>query len=231
MLDTIGMDALNIPKTTKFIGAYVSGTGGVPWSAAELNAFPDSVILRIAQNAGTFPGISGYDVLDIENGAYTPTEAALEVKDRVNAGIQWTIGYGSDSTLATFATAVRALGESVWNGHVYCWYADWNLDQAGAEALLGTEIHGMTCVAVQWASPSSNPKTVTPGSSIDLEASNIDISVIDATRIPSTIRPAPAPVPAPAAPITGMVVWDTSGAYKSSDVESSDKGVTWTTVS
>ena len=62
-------------------------------------------------------------------------------------------------------------------GHVDCWLANWNLDKKDAEGLLGKLVEGMTCRAVQWASPSSNPTTIAPDSTQTLRDLNVDLSV------------------------------------------------------
>jgi hypothetical protein len=49
--------------------------------------------------------------------------------------------------------------------------------QAQADNLLGTRLHGHKVVAVQWASPSSNPNTPLPRSSLTLRQANCDLSV------------------------------------------------------
>jgi hypothetical protein len=60
----------------------------------------------------------------------------------------------------------------------------------------------MTCVGVQWASPSSNPNTVLPGpSGKTLREANVDLSVVDAGWVPSGMGKAPAPAPKPVAKV------------------------------
>lgn len=227
-LDAEGANAGHIPNTTLFIGAYVSGTGDVPWNQGELNNFPGSHITRIYQGAGAYPGPDGYDMIDVESEAVTPAQAAQLIQSRVNNGYQWTIVYGTDATLQECSAAIQALGESIWNGHVYSFLADWNLNEAEAASTLGTEIHGMTCVGVQWASPSSNPDTVVPGSTETLAQANIDLSVVDATRIILPGKPQPPPPPSAVA-WHGYGVYTTSGAQVFSvPIVSNDGGHTWT---
>lgn len=202
MVDTIGADSANIPIGTKYVGAYASGLDDVPWTQADIARLKNtgSIILRIYQGAGTYPGVDGYDGLDVETGALTPDQAAAEIKKRVEAGYPWTYVYGSDEVLAATAVAIRLLGADVWNGHVYAFLANWNLSQTQAVSLLGTTVHGMTCVGVQWASDTSNPETLVPGTTGTLKSLNCDLSVVDPTRLPlppkgGVAPPAPAPAP------------------------------------
>jgi hypothetical protein len=227
-MDTIGTSSGNIPTGTAFVGCYVSGEGDVPWSQEQMARFPETSLIRIYQGAGSYPGVGGYDMMDVESGAITVAQCASEGEKRVNAEYQWTIIYGTDSTLSEVSSALQALGESIWNGHFACFLANWNLNENEAEALLGTSVHGMTCVGVQWASPSSNPNTICPGTEKTLKEMNIDLSVIDASFLP--IAKAPIEPNPPGQPlIIGMVVYEPSGSdYGAKDVQSADGGKTWT---
>jgi hypothetical protein len=196
MLDTVGANAGNIPAGTHYVGAYVTGLDVVPWSAADIARFPHARIVRIAQGAGIAPAFNGYDEIDVERGAITPAQAADMIAERVSRGVQWTTVYGTDSTLLEVTNAVRAKGEHIWNGHVNYMLADWNLNEAQATKLIGTLIHGASCVGVQWASPDSNPNTIVPGGTATLRQANVDIAVVDASWIPSggfggSVPPAP----------------------------------------
>jgi hypothetical protein len=223
MLDTIGANAANIPLTTYYVAGYVSGLGDVPWSQAQFDRFPTIRKVRIWQGAGVKPSLQAYDVIDVESGAVTPQEAAQAVKDRVTAGIQWTTVYGSDSVLAQVTAEIQKFGNAVWNGHVNYFLADWNLNEAEAAALLDTHIHGASCVAVQWASPSSNPNTVVPGGSQTLSQANIDISVVDTNWVPSGgFGPTPVPIPPPPTFHGVLVTTDGTGSFVARQVVSHD---------
>lgn len=242
MVDTIHGSAThddvnNIPTNTPYVAGYVSGTNGVEWTPADFARFPGSREVKIYQGFGPLPPIHNFDAIDVESGAVTPAFCAEIVKQRVDAGIIWTTVYGSDSFLAQVTTEIQKLGNHYWNGHVNYWLADWNLNEQEATAKLGSFVHGASCVGVQWASPSSNPNTNLPGTSLTLSQSNCDLSVVDANWIPSggfTPLPTPAPVPVPPSPvppqpvaIAGVLVYDQGGTLKSRDVHSSDGGKTW----
>ena len=79
---------------------------------------------------------------------------------------------------------------SWYYGHVDCWLSNWNLNEAEAAALIGTEIHGMTCRAVQWANPTYNAATLVPGSLLTLADAQVDLSVMDASWLAAPKPPA-----------------------------------------
>jgi hypothetical protein len=185
MLDTVGSSSVNIPGGTQYVGGYVSGSGVVPWTVGDWNLFPKARKVRIEQDPSANPDPHSYDAMDMEFRALTAAEVAAEHKRRVDAGVEWTTVYGTPSNLALVTAAIRGLGGNYWDGHVNYWVANWNLDEEQAAALIGSFIDGATCVAVQWASPTSNPNTVVPGGAETLTRANIDISVVDGNWIPS----------------------------------------------
>jgi len=227
MIDAMGVNSNNIPASTRFVQAYVTGIDGVPWTAPQMSRFSNSVLFKMAQNGGPAPDPRNLHGLDVENLAYTPQEAANMVYVRVKLGIPWTTIYGGDSALANTATDIQAFGSGIWLGHVNCILADWNLNEAEAAARVGTFVHGMTCVGVQWASPSSNPKTQLPGSGLTLAQANCDLNVVDAAWRPDiwNVMPAPPPPPPPPPPVKGVLIVLPNGATV--NVLSADNGKTW----
>lgn len=227
MVDTIHDSVGHVPTGLHYVGGYVSGTPDIKWTPEDWSRFPESRHIRIFQGHGDMPDLHSFDAIDVESGAVTPAEAASIVRTRVMAGIPWTHIYGTDAVLETVSEAIRAYGQSIWNGHVSCWLADWNLDESEATAKIGTRIHGMTCVAVQWASPSSNPHTLIPGTQLTLREANCDLSVVDATWIPSGgwgLPPKPVTPPTQAT-MPGWVIY--GPALTARKVVSADGGVTW----
>lgn len=227
MVDTIHADVKNIPAVIPDDAGYISGTSDVDWTAGDFAKFSGHTIVRIWQGFGPVPADDAYDAIDVEARAVTPQMAADAVERRVNRGIQWTWIYGTDSTLAETNALIRAKGDHIWIGHVYSWLADWNLNEAEATALIGSMIHGATCISVQWASPSSNPNTVLPGTDMTLAQSNCDLSVTDA-RWGAKPAPPPPPVPVPPAMMSGFLCFiGSDGKLVSQPVTSSDSGSTW----
>jgi hypothetical protein len=228
MVDATGANADKLPRHLPMYAGYVSGLDGVPWTPAQFQACLPSKVLKYYQGVGPVPPIHTFDAIDVETNAVTAAEAAAIVRDRVSGGIPWTTIYASDSYLAQVAADIIAEGHQIWNGHVNCVLADWNLNEAEAAALIGTFRHGMSVVGVQWASDSSNPHTVIPGTSLTLAEVGADLNVVDANWTPSsgfTPSPGPAPTPAPP-PVKGVVVaLDTGIAH---NVQTTDSGGHWT---
>lgn len=227
MIDTIHANVPSIPVDTPFIGGYITGTPDIQWTPTDWARFPGSVHNRIWQGHGSYPDIHTFDTIDIESGALTPASAAATVRKRVAAGIEWTTLYGSDAALTEASALIVRMGRDVWNGHVNCILADWNLhfdtdpSKDTASHLIGTLIHGMTCVGVQWASPASNPDTLLPGTPWTLRQANCDLNVVDASWRPSSV-----PVTPPAAPLAGVVIGPT--VHDVRNVTSQDGGKSWT---
>jgi hypothetical protein len=194
MVDATHDSVGHVPPAVPKVALYVSGTPSVQATPGDWARFPSSGHVRIEQGYGPIDYLH-CDVLDIEARAITPAEAAQGVHTRITQGIHWTTMYGSDGALLQVEDALNAAGpHGWWAGHVDCWLADWNLSEADATSLLGTHIHGMTCRAVQWASPTSNPLTLVPWSGLTLAQANVDLSV---TEDAWHQHQAPAPPPPP----------------------------------
>lgn len=180
MIDAIHANVASIPASTPKVAGYTTGKGSaIPWTAADWGRFPHAGHVRIDQDALASDPL-GSDVLDVESGAATPAEVPAWVRTRIAHGITWSTIYGTDAALAQVWGALEAAGPHGWFfGHVDVWLADWNLSEAQASALVGTLVHGMTCRAVQWASPTSNPGTLVPGGTLTLAQANVDLSVTE----------------------------------------------------
>lgn len=218
MVDTTGTNADKIPANVPYIGGYVSGLDGVEWSASQWAKFTGRKV-RNYQGIGPVPALNSFDEVDVESRAVTPQGAAQIVKLRVDNGIQWTTIYASRDPFAQTVAAIRALGDHYWIGHVNVRLADWSLNLQEATALVGTLIDGASCVGVQWASDSSNPHTLIPGTSLSLSQVGADLSVVDATWIPSGgfggSAPVPVPSPGPVVPqISHVIVQYADGSEK-----------------
>lgn len=223
MIDAMGVNSDKIPRSTPYVQAYVTGIDGVPWNQSQVASFSQSIVFRMAQNGGPAPDPRSYHGVDVENRAYTPQEAAQQVDVRVRLGIPWTTIYGGDAALAATSAAVQAYGSGIWIGHVNCILADWDLNLEEATARIGSFIHGMTCVGVQWASPSSNPNTKVPGSDLTLSQANCDLNAVDPNWRPDIWNVLPSPPPPPPPTFNGLLVTvDSSGLFKATQVVSTD---------
>jgi hypothetical protein len=191
LIDAIRVNAHNIPPSTPKVAGYGTGIGDVPWTDAEWDLFPHSGLVVIDQTPGGAVFAAGQaDVYDMEALAGTPGQFPALVKARIAKGITWSTGYGTDSTLAAAKAALDGAGPHGWYyGHVDCWLANWNLSEAQAAALVDTLVQGLTCRAVQWASPSSNPNTIVPGGTQTLAQAQVDLSVAEAAWHPAPPPP------------------------------------------
>lgn len=165
MADTVGTDADRIPAGFKAVAGYMTGGLGIVWVSSDWKRFHDFKV-RVLQAYTQDPVLyKNADALDCEPGALTITEAAEIARWRDAEHIPTTI-YVEASLLADLRAACQNI-----KGVTY-WVANWSLSQAEATALIGGGI-----VAIQWASPSTNPHTLLPGSVLTLAAANCDLSV------------------------------------------------------
>jgi hypothetical protein len=174
MLDTIGATAGEIPAGTRKVAIYLTGSGGIAWTNADVALLVKNdpqlqTVLRIDQS-NSLLSLPVYLVKDIEPGASTIATAIEEAAKRRVAVLR-TCFYFSRADWTAVTTAVAAAGLAGW---VDFWVADWNLDRAGAISFM---LSDERIKAVQWASPSSNPRTPVPGSNRTLSQANIDLSV------------------------------------------------------
>jgi hypothetical protein len=193
MVDAIRVNVRHIPRSTPKVAGYVTGTGDVPWTATQWGYFPKAGHVRIDQSPALAAFSAGRaDVADVEFLAGTIGSFIYAVRARIAAGNRWSTIYGTDATIAAAAAELQAAGPHGWYyGHVDCWLANWNLDEAQAAALIGHQIHGLKCRAVQWASPTSNPGTVVPGGTLTLAQAQVDLSVARDTWYPAPSSPLP----------------------------------------
>jgi hypothetical protein len=175
MIDAIHFNVGNIPASSPKVAGYVTGTPDIQWTRQDWERFPHAGTVRIDQS----PGLAGYgsnagSVADIEDGAGTVGSFVTASESRLRLGrLLWC--YGTESVLSQVSAALTAAGIAL--GKCGAWLANWNLSEAEADAVLGTAIAGIRVVAVQWASPTSNPGTIVPGSSLTLSEAQVDLSV------------------------------------------------------
>lgn len=228
MADTIGADAKNIPVTFPKIAWYGTGGGSIPWTAQEVDRFPHSGKVSIDQTPGLAEYAAGkLAVADVEPGAGTIQNFVNGTRLR-NARSQMGHGYCSVSNLPVMISAMVAGGLDLTDSDF--WVADWNLSQSQASQMVGKytltiaggRVVTIDVASVQWASPTSNPHTILPGTNLTLLQANVDLS----ETAPGWFAYVP---PKPPATETGMVVY-VNGGFRSVPVVSHDSGKTWDTV-
>lgn len=217
MVDTIGANALRLPPATTVAG-YVTGTGVVPWSDSTWAHFT-GVKVRINQANGSNPLLG--DVLDVENGCWSNSDAARAAKTRQDAKVQVSL-YTSRSNVSALVNACEAAG--VTGGHL--WVADWSMSEVKAQQEVEAASGPWPVVAVQYASPSSNPNTNVPGTGKTLGEMNVDLSVKNA----AWLAPAPVAPPVVTPPVVSPKVTD--GMLVTADLSArkvtSPDGKNWT---
>jgi hypothetical protein len=231
MYDTIGQSAGNIPVKALKVGGYVTGSDNILWAPSRWLLFPLAGHVKIDQTPelGTFAA-GNADVADVEAGAGTNAAFASGCKKRLDEANISSTGYCNSENVDDMVAALQ--DAEIPLDRVNLWLANWNLDEEEATALIGTKVAGLYVVAVQWASPSSNPNTPVPDGVGDLLNSNLDLSVAQRNWIPDLLyvaepapepTPTPEPAPLPPVPVKGLLVL---ADLTTKDLESSD-GTTW----
>lgn len=158
------------------VAGYVTGTPDIAWTLSDWDQFSPSIysVIRIDQAASEDPvsaHVKRASVTDTEPGAADPATAAKVAAFFIHHGEDYTI-YVDQGELGAVEEACNALGLP----------------------------HG-EIVAYQWASPTSNPNTILPGTSRTLKEANVDLSVTLPSWHPIPGH-TPAPPPKPPAPHT-----------------------------
>lgn len=184
MLDATHAFAGNIPTAAVAVGGYVTGTPDILWTMEDWRRFPYAGQIRIDQSPDLDIFAQGnadharISEGDIEPGAGTIAAFVKAAKAREEQGLQST-AYISQSGLPAITTAVA---NAAVKGVRY-FVANWSLSLSRAIFALSLN---PAWVGVQFASPSSNPFTFVPGTSMTLLEANVDISVKKAGWFGST---------------------------------------------
>ena len=166
--DCPSASADHLPKNVPVIWPYTTGSPSVQWPVSLIDSFTKSRVIRVDQG---FETRSPYDAdeFDIEAGAWTESGITAIVKARRES--RWsTRMYG---TWETYGSTKQLLASQGIGQSVYWRIADWDLDKHFADVMLHADVY-----AGQWASPSSNPDTILPGTNLTLAEANADLNVI-----------------------------------------------------
>lgn len=170
-----------IPRESLAVAGYVTGPPEIMWTPDHWGDFPlaGKVHIDQTQDLAAFASRDG-DVADIETGAATIETFINAATKRAEGPNPWDsdayIGFGSLTPLRDAVTNAGLVA------HVGYWVANWNLSMSGAIELLESDA---LIQAVQFASPTSNPNTLLPGSTFTLSQVNCDLSVKRASWFPS----------------------------------------------
>jgi hypothetical protein len=179
-IDCIGSSVGNLVVAGAKPGAiwpYCTGSDGIAWSPGEIDHFrkQGAKVFLVNQGYEQTPDDALHgDEFDYESGAWRLADLMQVIANRRK--VSWSTrvycawsGYAEIKQLMTRAGITRS---------VFFRIADWNLDQYMADL----ELHG-DVYAGQWASPTSNPSTLIPGTTMTLAEANADLSVF--LRIPT----------------------------------------------
>lgn len=154
MVDAIGaVGPDGIPKGTPVAAVYITGSGGIAWSAAEVAQLRNrgvKLVLRIMQRNADLPFLSVKTLaVDIEPGAATNLTADHIVVQRANAGLE-TVCYCSLSDFVSLVQSVaNVLPDLARQNLVKYWVADWTNDRNAAIAFIEQHVN---VIGVQWRS-------------------------------------------------------------------------------
>lgn len=223
MADTIGSDSGNIPESFTKVAGYMTGSGDVPWTEGDWNRFVKTAgLVRICQDPKGDPTQSV--AFDVEPGALTIADFVRMAGVREHDHKWNSAAYIEASQMGDLVMACVDAKLTM----VELWVANWSLNVDNAVKLLGTEMRGYPIVAVQWASPASNPQTVCPGSHSTLKQLNLDLSVTLPTWFPPPASSkAPTAVAEPPASTTATLVMTVESQEVTLPITSTDDGKTW----
>lgn len=152
--DATGANIAKLPAGLGIVALYVTGTGDVPATPAELAEYPDA--LRIAQWPVLAVDEAAHaDIIDFEDQAATEADLAPWAADAAAAyhagtrpGQRFPAVYASLSRMDTVTAALAAGNAPATTGLVV---ADWTGNRAQAVTMLGTKLGGYWVVGVQYA--------------------------------------------------------------------------------
>ena len=167
--DAMAEHADKLPGAMGVVWVYGTGTPGIPWSAEQRARFDHAHVYVIDQGFGS-KGAFDADEFDLEARAWTVPELIDVAAARAER--QWSTRiYCSKIPYGMMMGALAAGG--LLHLPVFFRIADWSLSEEQARATLGGNVY-----AKQWASPTSNPQTLVPGTELTLEQAQCDLNVV-----------------------------------------------------
>jgi len=167
--DCMAENSGSLPDALGVVWAYGTGTPGIPWSAEQKARFAHGHVYVIDQGFGS-KGPFDADEFDLEARAWTVPELVDVAAARAERHWSTRI-YCSKIPYGMMMGALSAAG--LLHVPVFFRIADWSLNEPQARATLGGNVY-----AKQWASPSSNPDTILPGTKLTLAEANVDLNVV-----------------------------------------------------
>jgi hypothetical protein len=181
--DTMGINSAHVPADPgifDIVALYATGTGGIEATTAEMLRFTRAgvgVVLidqtpSLSVLAAGIAHVGHLQIGDVEPEAGTILAAAHACLDRQRRGLDTTL-YVSQGALNSLLSALHS-SSLIDLSLVTFGVADWNLSRSEAESYID---HADDVAYVQWASPSSNPLTIEPGTDMTLKVANVDLNV------------------------------------------------------
>jgi hypothetical protein len=156
-----------LPETIPTIWPYVTGTPDVIWLRQQIARFSASRVYRVNQGFESPSPFLG-DEFDFEAGCFTLAQIVAIVRQRNSQ--RWSTRIYC--TYANYAIVKETLANFGLGRNVWFRIADWNLSEHLAQLELYADVY-----AGQWASPTSNPMTLIPGTGHTLAQANVDLNV------------------------------------------------------
>jgi hypothetical protein len=188
------------------MAGYVTGSGDVPWTQAQINAHPG--LIRIDQTPTPTGWDKTADVDDYENGTVLLSELAPRAKERkasfaaaTRPGQREPMVYAAASDITTVVNALIAGG--VTSG-VFLWVASWGVGQATAITAVQDAAGPFPIAGWQFADASMLPGPY-------------DLSVFSSAWLAKVSRSGPPPPPPPP-PGPGPYLHHTNGARTLTEV-------------
>lgn len=166
--DCIGQNAHLIPAGTPALWPYVTGTPDVVWPWPQVRRINPRYLVRVNQEFGSIGPDEG-DEFDVEFLAWTPGQCVDITRQRRER--QWASKFYVE--WKDYGAIKGELADASITRSVYYRIADWNLSQAEAAAAVQEDVY-----SIQWASPTSNPDTLFPGTNVTLAEMGADLDVL-----------------------------------------------------
>ena len=171
LLDTIHADADRLPVNMSACLEYMTGSHDIKWTLSDTRRFPNCTFIRVDQTASLdVYQAGGAELADVERGAGTMSEFIKAAK--VRASKHWPNNLYC--SLSNFTPAISAVHNAGLTGQVNYHIADYDMSMDQAIRFIRTNNDVM---AVQFASPTSNPRTLVPGTAHTLKEVNCDLSI------------------------------------------------------
>lgn len=172
-MDATHSNAGKIPASAIAVAGYVTGSPDIRWTAEDWARFPLASKVTIDQSPSLSVFAAGDAIVaDVEPQAGTVMAAIAAAKTRASRGVDSTIYLSFD----WLALARDAASFNNLTSRIRYWVADYSWSETNAIDFLNTNAD---TVAVQFASPSSNPTTKVPGSggATTLATAQCDLSI------------------------------------------------------